>query len=125
MNRARYFLLVLTVISASGPCVAFETETHALITNQAYQNSVLAASGNGSVVNILGLDRLDASLPFGVYWKAGGGNAYYTDGGKVDPSAFSAGVLLGYLAGGVNPQEFERCKRTPTAITTAGKQPDT
>ncbi len=110
MNRVRYFLFVLTLISASGPCVAFETETHALITNQVYQNSVLSASGNESVVNILGLDRLDASLPFGVYWKAGGGNAYYTDGGAVNPSAFSTELQLGIVAGGINPQEFERCQ---------------
>ncbi len=110
MKRTKYFFPVLALIFATGPCNAFETETHALITNEAYQQSVLAASGNGSVVNILGLDRLNASLPFGVYWKADGGNAYYTDGGKVDPSAFFTGVLLGYLAGGVTPQQFERCQ---------------
>ncbi len=68
MKRMRYVFIELALISAWGPCGAFETETHALITNQAYKNSVLSESGSGSALNILGLDRLNASLPFGVYW---------------------------------------------------------
>lgn len=60
MNR--YVLYIVIILIATNNH-AFETQTHALITRQAYANSVLAQTGEGSVINRLGLDRLEPTAP--------------------------------------------------------------
>lgn len=84
----------------------YETETHAAITLKAYRNSVLAESGNGSVINRLGLDRLYPTSPFSIYWRTlRSNNSYYTDGGST--SGFQDGEGLGDSN---RPEDFERCQ---------------
>lgn len=56
------------LLSACGAAIAFETETHGLITYHAYTRSVLAEEGSGSIRNILGLHRLPNSNPFASHW---------------------------------------------------------
>jgi hypothetical protein len=80
-------------------CKAFETETHALITRQAYENSLLATVGSNSVVNRLSLDRLDTATPFNIYWASETPPHYSTGGG-------SRNVGDGEAA----PEGFERCQ---------------
>lgn len=62
-------LFVLASVLSTG-CLAYETETHALMTNQSYSTSVLAATGPTSAAHNLGLDRLDPTTPFNIYWGA-------------------------------------------------------
>lgn len=70
--------------------LAYETETHALITRQAIQNSILANTPVGltPLVTTYGLDRLEPNTPFSIYWQPSGNNLgpaplnlYYMDGG--------------------------------------------
>jgi hypothetical protein len=89
-------LLVLASVLSTG-CLAYETETHALMTNQAYAQSILSASGTTSTIHRLGLDRLDINTPFSIYWGAPppiAGPDEYVDN------------ITGQL---YPPEEFERC----------------
>ena len=82
----------------SPACHAYETETHALMTNDAYAQSVLAATGSTSVVHNLGLDRLDVPTPFGIYWTPP--SSLFPPEGYFDN--LSSNELL-------QPEQFERC----------------
>jgi hypothetical protein len=64
------FCLFIMASVLSTECFAYETETHALMTNQAYARSVLSATGSTSTIHSLGLDRLDSNTPFSIYWGA-------------------------------------------------------
>ncbi len=80
MNKNKPLVLFALALSMiGGSAAAFETETHALITQVAYQRSSLAERGPGSVVERLMLDRLAEAHPFHAYWLEPGGNrsAYY------------------------------------------------
>lgn len=77
---------------------AFETHSHAWMILESYQRSSLAQTGTGSVVNRLGLERLEKDTPFNAYWLAMPGfsaPAHYRD--NVDNDIHS-------------PQEFEHCQ---------------
>ena len=80
-------------------CYAFETETHALITRTAYQRSALNATAAGSLRERLGIDRLDVTSPFEIYWDPDHPTNYYTDGG----ASASAGATG-------QPERFELCQ---------------
>ncbi len=95
----RFFILIINLFIISFNCSAFETETHALITRQAYANSTLANAGSSSVINRLGLDRLDIATPFNIYWASETPPHYSTGGG-------SRNVGDGEAA----PEGFERCQ---------------
>ena len=45
------------------PASAYDAETHALITYQAYNRSLVSQTVTGSIVSRLGLDRLDIPKP--------------------------------------------------------------
>ncbi|MDR3388720.1 MAG: hypothetical protein P4L92_16860 [Rudaea sp.] len=90
--------------------IAYETETHALITRQAYANSVLANTpvGESSVAHELGLDRLSPSTPFDDYW-LGLYSIYYIDGGNA--GVIAQGNTPVFQVGSYDsPEEFERCQ---------------
>jgi hypothetical protein len=97
-------------------CESYETETHALMTEQAYVNSVLNVENAGSVAATLGLDRLFPTGPFGAYWLTD----TFSDGGELfdgaDPKYFNESPGTDGAAGsefyedpGPNGQ-FERCQ---------------
>jgi hypothetical protein len=77
---------------------AFDTETHAAIAKKAFDSSVLGATGPGSVVNLLGIDRLNASslnyTPFALYW--------YSSPASQFPTYYGDYVT--------QPEAFERCQ---------------
>lgn len=52
----------------SGSAAAFETETHGLITYNAYRRSMISDRGGESVRHIFGLDRLPLDAPFEEQW---------------------------------------------------------
>ncbi|MCE7950624.1 MAG: hypothetical protein DYH18_05885 [Xanthomonadales bacterium PRO7] len=68
MKISAWIALILSFTSCA--CYPYETETHALMTDQAYSVSVLAATGSTSTIHSLGLDRLDVLTPFSIYWGA-------------------------------------------------------
>src|SRR5579862_6309762 len=89
-------LLVLTLAATSSACWGYETETHALMTNQAYTKSLLNPANAGSVIHNLGLDRLDTTTPFTIYWGA--------------PTNAGPDEYFDNLANQVYPpDQFERC----------------
>lgn len=76
---------------------SYDAETHGLITYQAYKNSALHQTGSGSLINRLGLDRLDVPLPFHIYWNSAQPIAQNPD------SYIDAASLR-------QPNEYERCQ---------------
>lgn len=80
---------------------AFETHTHALITLEAFQRSVLNPENPDAVLKRLGLDRLHPSHPFQTFWTPDPISLYYKSGG-MDGSQ----PLQDYTG----PAEFERCQ---------------
>jgi len=98
MGISRNFILPISALLTIGmlnECRAYSTETHALITKQAYSRSVL---GTGSMSSSLGLNRLDNSGPFNLYWQQFSVDqvpSYYTQG----PSSL---VMF--------PEDFEQCQ---------------
>ena len=99
MMRSLLRMLVVAAVFMVANARAFETETHALITRQAYANSVLAQTGPNSLVHQLLLDRLDVPTPFNIYWQSSLPEFYYGDGG----------VSGGAPANNRVPEDFERC----------------
>jgi hypothetical protein len=105
--------LALGAVLFTFSCGAFsyDTETHALITQFAWERSVLSDKSPGSVLDVLGLLRLMNGQkdfePFGPYWEQSSAAfpAYYTDGvgGFVDQDAYDAQVVIA-------PESFERCQ---------------
>lgn len=55
-------------VFAADPVAAFETETHGLITYNAFKRSVLSEGRGDSVRRALGIDRLPAANPFASHW---------------------------------------------------------
>lgn len=66
-------------ILASGPASAFDTQTHAYITYQAFLNSNLGNGNSAALLQQLGLDRFDTAQPFSPYWVAGLPESFYFD----------------------------------------------
>jgi hypothetical protein len=81
----------------SNHALAYDAETHGFITYNAFQESVLAQSGAGSTIHLLGLDRLDAPLPFHIYWNSQQPIAQ-------NPDSYVDAVMLR------QPNEYERCQ---------------
>lgn len=87
---------------------AYETETHALITRQAYKESVLANSAS-PVIKTLGLDRLDPQTPLDIYWRPPSYNeAYYTNGVQEGVIAGTGGTIVPPDL--LEPEGFEHCQ---------------
>lgn len=95
MRRA--VLLVITGTLISNACFGYETETHALMTNQAYVQSLLNPANAGAVLHNLGLDRLDTTTPFEIYW------------GAPIPTAGPDEYVDNIMNALYPPGEFERC----------------
>lgn len=105
IKRWLVIFALLQMLIVASPAGGYETETHALITQVAYQRSVLASSDAGSVVNVLGLDRLGITAPhttpFRPYWSSTyTANYYYMDGGTY-------GTMDTFVD---TPEAFERCQ---------------
>jgi hypothetical protein len=108
MTKRGSILSVLYLAITSGSCLAYETETHALITRQAYEKSSLSQQGKGSIVSTLGLDRLNLSSPFDPYWVPQDPEVYYTNGGTSGVTPALLGLSL--VTGIDYPEAFERCE---------------
>lgn len=78
MKSKRSFVVVLLLVVMRS-AIAYETQTHALITAKAYERSTLAHTGEGSVVSRLLLDRLHTADPFKTYWTPLQRSRYFTD----------------------------------------------
>ncbi len=61
-------VLLMSAYGWSALAFGFETQTHVGITKVAYDRSILAQQGPGSVSEILGFDRLNPKYPFRKYW---------------------------------------------------------
>jgi len=97
-------LLVAALLLVAAPfAIAFETQTHALITTEAYARSTLSHSGEGSLLSRLLLDRLHPSDPFKPYWMPQQPSRYFSDHVNFfyNPEAIPA------LS---EPSAFERCQ---------------
>ncbi len=68
MRTSEKLLFLFATIATTGLATAFETETHGLITYNAYQKSTLFDQSNLSIRHILGLNRLPLNYPFDTYW---------------------------------------------------------
>lgn len=80
MKIKKNVFVVFSLLFVWNSALCFDTETHALITRQAYSNSVLSGS---SIYVRLGLDRLKAKNIFNIYWESDTLNqipSYFTDG---------------------------------------------
>lgn len=102
MKRTVVAFILLLSIQA---CCAFDTETHAVITRAAYGRSELSRVGQGSLLETLGVTRLETSRPFERYWipvipsmvdPTPSLNEYYGDPSNVDVR--------------IQPERFERCQ---------------
>jgi len=100
--RVRALALVLAGVVCRAT-FAYETETHALMTNQAYVRSNLNPA-NGQIIHNLGLDRLDSTDPFAAYWDVLVNLPQYFD----EPPG-SAGTALPFVDA-VFPGVFEECQ---------------
>ena len=95
----------LLIFACTLPAHAYDAETHALIAYKAYQGSVFAQNGPGSVIQRLGLDRLDVPTPFNAYWQATGSApgpvSYYDDtsASNFDPAMYPR-----------QPNGYEQCQ---------------
>lgn len=93
-------LFALWLLTACSSAFAFDTETHALITAQAYSESILATD---TFRSRFGLDRLTVTTPFNLYWYSDMNQAipfYYTDGHGFNTSIYPNKW----------PESFERCQ---------------
>ncbi len=97
MKPKFFAALTICITILHGEALAYDAETHGVISYQTYQNSILSQSGAGSLVNRLGLDRLSAPLPFDIYWNSQQPIAQNPD------SYIDAAVLR-------RPNEYERCQ---------------
>lgn len=96
----------LVLMFVAPPAMSYEGETHGLITYQAYNLSGLSRTGQGTIVNRLGLDRLDPPSPFGAYWLAPlPDHGTYYDNVAVSPPQYPS--LLDYSR---EPNSFEQCE---------------
>ncbi len=68
IKKAALVLPALCGAICVGPSWSFETQTHTVITKQAYNRSTLVQRGVGSVYSRLGFDRLGEDQPFNTYW---------------------------------------------------------
>jgi hypothetical protein len=66
-RRTRLFSLALL---ASSPALAFDTQTHAYLTYQAFLNSNVGNVNAPALLKQIGLDRFDPPQPFSPYWLA-------------------------------------------------------
>ncbi|TXI72627.1 MAG: hypothetical protein E6Q43_06360 [Dokdonella sp.] len=80
MNSVGKALLLSGIVLANS-AFGFETQTHALMTREAYARSQLATDAGG-LLKRLGLDRLYRDDRFQMYWDADVRSRYYKDGGQ-------------------------------------------
>lgn len=83
----------LFALCGSGATLAFDTQTHAYITYQAFVNSNLDNANATTLLQQLGLDRFDAPQPFSPYWIA---------------APFPESFYLDNLPSGAAPLQYER-----------------
>ena len=71
-------VLAVGVLSAvPDVSVAYETQTHGYLTSQAFDLSDFGNSNAPALLARLGIDRLDTTVPFSIYWNTAVGQAYY------------------------------------------------
>lgn len=103
MKRLAKAVMFICIAIGAQTCVAYDTETHALMTREATRRSSLMG---GQTLSVLGLNRLSTTNPFRAYWiQDSTANNYYVLGG-----ADYTPPQDGY--GGVTtfPAAFERCQ---------------
>ena len=88
---ALYFISVLN-------CMAFDTETHALITRQAFKESMLTSP---NFTNNWGVSRLNVTQPFHFYWNSTAGSV---------PFYFTQGTVTLVDNNKMYAEDFERCQ---------------
>lgn len=102
MKRERTLAAVISLLMTHS-AIAYETQTHALITAKAFERSNLALTGEGSIVSRLLLDRLHPSDPFNSYWMPFHLTQYFSDHVYV-------GTDPGINSSLDKPARFERCQ---------------
>jgi len=108
VNRLSSLVLVLVALLVARNAAAFDVQTHALMTREAYQRSILANESENGVLPRLGLDRLKESNRFSIYWVTEPQtyvfpkpeSFYYRDGGLEGNPFYSVN----------RPEQFERCQ---------------
>lgn len=112
MKTTRIAVLLLFLLLAGQDAHAFETQTHALITREAYKRTALATE-NSELLKRLSLDRLEESNRFARFWSADPLPRYYTAGGQAGPSGQAIDI----------PAEFEACQMRDFLRIDANDQP--
>ena len=108
MNRLSSLVFVLIALLGARKVAAFDVQTHALMTREAYGRSILADESENGVFPRLGIDRLKDTNRFGIYWVTEPQayffpkpeSFYYTDGGSEGNPSYSVN----------RPEQFERCQ---------------
>ena len=68
MTKRVWTRLLALSAAVAAPALAFDTQTHAYLTYQAYLYSNLGNSKAAALLQQLGLDRFDPPQPFSPYW---------------------------------------------------------
>ena len=74
--------LVLATILGAQSALAFDTQTHALMTRVAYQRSTIPRADGEALAHRLGWDRLIEDNRFQMFWSADNRARYYKDGSR-------------------------------------------
>ncbi|HUD40391.1 MAG TPA: hypothetical protein VMR06_00145 [Dokdonella sp.] len=125
MNARVSWMAIGTVIGllAGHTVAAFETETHGLITYNAYKRSVIADDGVGSIRWILGLDRLPVAQPFASHWSPSVTTAYFDNVPVSQPYAYPPiyPSVVDYVR---LPHRYESCQiETLQSVGWFGREP--
>jgi hypothetical protein len=88
--------LIFASILGAQSALAFDTQTHALMTRVAYQRSTIPVGDGETLARRLGWDRLSEENRFQMFWSADNRARYYKDGDRSEEVSF--------------PSSFEKCQ---------------
>lgn len=105
---ARLITLPMMLMVGAESASAFETDTHGLITYNAYKRSALFGQGDPSVRHTFGLDRLPTASPFTTQWSTEAYVGYFDNFPVFSPYRYPPPPSeTDYIR---LPHEYERCQ---------------
>lgn len=104
-------VLALAVALGAQSALAFDTQTHALMTRVAYQRSTIPRADGETLASRLGWDRLSENNRFQMFWSADNRARYYKDGDRSErvsfPSSFEKCQMRDFLNLGLRRRSFK------------------